>query len=470
METIKRIQIDYTDIEGALSGILKLSEKLKELKDDTARMGADSGEAFKKAETGIKKVNLSVTMLKNSINGAFSSLGKLVSRFGTLKNLVIGVLGASLLSARGTTKENTAGQTLGIGWAGSKAKQSIEDFMGVNLDFASAREALSSYDTKGPLAALGIEQDEASELYKKGADVAYFSLADKYEKKLRQYIDEAGGDRAMGVQNFKAVYGEGLEKTLGTSAGDFASLALSGELARYKSGYFEKKSEYGGINTKALIEGDKQIDSFLTKLKVLTATLAAELMPAINKVMTPLTEFLKNSIRWAKNSEGLKTTFKVISDAVGLIIEFIKGTFDAIAKSPFAEFLSKSLKNTAGALSESARVAKEKGGVEGVKTFTKEVWDRSQKVGVEMSQKNEKVIQEYKDDKTIRQTIRQSFGMFSKETLQASVKEGKELREYAKTLNLNINIKDSKGETIGTAQLKDVIGKGLQPTIEAKGL
>lgn len=465
MEAIRKIKVDYSDIKGAISDLDELSSKIEDIKEDSIDLGKETTNSFDEATKGASKLTNSMEALKNSISGAFSSLGKLVARFGTLRNVIVGTVGAALFSAAGTTRESSQGSALNIGWAGARAKETIDDLMGISPDFASARDAVSSYDTKGPLAALGITQTEASELYKKGADASYFEIASRYEKKLRQLIDEAGGDRAMGIQNFGAIYGEGLSQTLGTNVGDFASLTLNGQMDRYKNLYYQRKSEYSGVNTKPLIEGETHLNSFMSKLKVLTLTLSSELLPSINKVMGPVTEFLKNTIQWAKESQGLKAAFNLLTEIAEFFVNLIKSLIEAISESTFGSFMAQNAEGFSKAIQNANKATKEEGFTAGLAAFASTTWSEQQKIGKNLNAKNEGVIKQYEDDKAIRRQIAASKGYISSEYFKSLTKEGVELREYAKTLNINIILKDSNGRNIGEAQIQDIVNKGLNPTV-----
>lgn len=470
MESIVRLNIDDSQIKGAITNIENLRNSINETPKDVNNLNKSLSEGANKSTKSISTIQQAMESLKDSIKGAFSHTGNLIARLGTLKNVVIGVVGASLFASLGTTKENTQGQTLGIGWAGQKAKQATDDFMGISPDFASAREALSSYETKGALASLGVSQAEASELYNKGADVAYFELASKYEKKLRDYIQEAGGDKALGIQNFRAVYGEGLQQTLGTDAGDFASLALTGQLDKYKSTYFQKKQEFGGIDTKALMEGEKHLNNFLTRLKALGMTLSAELLPAINKLMGPLSNFIKETLQWAKQSKELKELGEVLSSSIELIVQLIKGVFETIQNSDFGSFILDNIKAIGSTIKEGAKVAKEEDSIiAGATAMTKIGWEKMQEVNLKQMERTKEANIQYQEDKDIRTSIRKEFGFMSKEFLNSSLKEGKELREYAQNLNVNIVLRDEKGKQLGSVNLQDVVNKGRQPVATNMG-
>ncbi|EGV1470910.1 hypothetical protein JF110_001635 [Campylobacter jejuni] len=325
MAQIYKLNIDSSDLLGALSAIEKLKDSLEEAeglaKQDT-RAFSDLGGKFQDA---LAKVNNTLDDMNSKINKAFSGFSKILGKIKSIALFTIG-LGGPFMAAAGTNRELTAAGMSKLSWAGQRAYENASSFTGFSPSFQSTQEALNTGYFEGTFAPLGMGPTEISELQKMSGDKAYFTMVDKFTKKLKSLTDELGDFQGQNV--FNEIYGESLSKIIGMSSSEFINAQKSGLFGKFKSSYYDTMGVYKGIDSGSLMEGERALNKFTETLKAMGLSLSSKVLPGLTTALNKIQGVFSSFTNWLNTSKIAKNLSKVFD---GLITALTK-LFDVVDK------------------------------------------------------------------------------------------------------------------------------------------
>lgn len=312
-----KIDLDFNDIEGAVTASNSLNESLdnlntssKDLSKNFISTGGILTNIFEKIEKTTEK-----------INKTFSSIGegltKIVGKAKTLALSLMGIATSALFSASGTNREMGQGGMAKIGWAGQRAYESATDLTGFNADFMATQKAINEGYLQGNFAPLGMGADEVSKLQKMSGDKAYFSMVDKFTEKLEGLIKEHGEFQGKNV--FGQIYGESLQNILGLGSTEFINNLQSGNIGRFKGSYYDTLSTYQDVDTKSLMEGEKAFNKFMNTLKSATLSLSSHVLPGITKGIKSIQGVFSSFNKWLNTSDTAKGLSKLFENLINLL-------------------------------------------------------------------------------------------------------------------------------------------------------
>ncbi|HDZ5024790.1 TPA: hypothetical protein RTG57_001740 [Campylobacter jejuni] len=325
MSQVYKLNIDSSDLLGALSAI----EKLRESLEDVENLAKSDSKAFSdfsgKLQDALDKVNHSLDDMSSNISKVISGFSRVLSTVKSIALFTIG-MGGPFMSAVGTGRELTAAGMSKLSWAGQRAYENASNFTGFSPNFQSTQEALNTGYFDGTFSPLGMGADEISELQKVGGDKAYFTMVDKFAEKLKNLTDEMGDFQGQNV--FHEIYGESLSKIIGMSSSEFINGQKSGLFGKFKSSYYDTMGLYKGLDSSSLLEGEKALNKFTETLKVFGLSLASKVLPGLTKVLNGIQGVFSSFVNWLNTSKVAKNLGKIFE---GLITALTK-LFNVIEK------------------------------------------------------------------------------------------------------------------------------------------
>lgn len=333
MAQVYKLNIDSSDLVGALSAIKKLQDALEETNEIANDNSISLTNLSGKFSESLEKLKSSLDDVNDKIGGLVGGFGKVLSKIKSLALFAIG-LGGPFAAAAGTNKEVTEGAMSKIGWAGARAYENASSFTGFSPSFQATQEALNTGYLSGTFAPLGMDAKEVEKFQKMSGDKAYFGMVDKFSEKLKELTSSLGEFQGQNV--FNEVYGESLSNILGMSSSDFINAQKGGLFSRFKSTYYNTQDVYKNMDTKSLIEGERAFNKFTETIKASALALSSKVLPGLTKALNSIQGVFASFNNWLNTSKigkNLSRIFTGLIDVLEKLFGWVSKVFDSIASN-----------------------------------------------------------------------------------------------------------------------------------------